>query len=504
MPPISRTGLRTGISTFACAAVLSGPLLALEPTPPEPDETPPEVTEQQVPPATRIIVKYVEDQKGRAASLPEAIATARILSEEVGLPLAHIETLSNGAQVLELALVLPENGEGVEETIAQVVEELNANPLVEYAEPDDFMQIQQSNDPRWGEQWHYHDTASGISLPQGWANSDGQGAVVAVIDTGYRPHADLNARILPGYDFISNTQVANDGTGRDADPLDPGDWIASADTWCPLSPRNSSWHGTHVAGTVAAVTDNSLGIAGVAPGARIVPVRVLGKCGGNLSDIAEAIRWSAGLPVPGVPANPNPADVINMSLGGGGSCGGTYQDAIDAAVAAGATVVVAAGNSNMDASNFRPANCNNVVTVAATNPDGARSYFSNFGSTVEIAAPGGETHQQSSRGVLSTLNAGAQGPGADSYAFYQGTSMAAPHVAGVAALLYGADPSITPAEVATVLRDTAKPFPSVTGNPCSTSNCGAGIVDAGAATAALAPPPVQSASIPWIRILLKN
>src|SRR5690606_31257016 len=155
----------------------------------------------------------------------------------------------------------------------------------------------------------------------------GNGVVVAVLDTGITRHGDLDANVLPGYDFISDAGKANDGDGRDNDPSDPGDWVTL--NQCPGGNRaeNSSWHGTHVAGTIAAVTNNAKGVAGTAFGARILPVRVLGTCGGYDSDIADAIVWAAGGSVSGVPTNANPAEVINLSLGGGGACGRTSQNA---------------------------------------------------------------------------------------------------------------------------------------------------------------------------------
>lgn len=487
---------------LAALLAATGPGYAREPTPTAPSvDTPEAVTNAVEPAATRIIVKYVQTETRRVADPAAAAAAAENLGERVGAQLRHVRVMSDNAQVVEVLGLAGMTRRQAAETINSIAERIQADPAVEYAEPDAVMQIQQAvNDPLFGQQWHYTTAGTGINLPAGWANSTGSGVNVAVIDTGFRPHADLAGNLLPGFDFITNTTVANDGDGRDSDASDPGDWISAADTWCPLSPRNSSWHGTHVAGTVAAVTDNAVGVAGVARSARIVPVRVLGKCGGNLSDIADGMRWAAGLAVPGVAANPNPAQVLNLSLGGSGACGPTYQSAIDDIVAAGATVVVAAGNSNADAANFRPANCNGVITVAATNQAGARSYYSNFGSVVEISAPGGETHQVASRGVLSTLNDGATTPGADSYAFYQGTSMATPHVAGVAALLYQLSPAISPAQVLSVLQNAAQPFPSVASNQCDSSTCGAGILDAGATVPAVG----QTTALPWLMLLLKD
>lgn len=312
------------------------------------------------------------------------------------------------------------------------------------------------SDSQFASQWHYYEAVGGINLPAAWDRSLGAGVRVAVIDTGYRPHADLAASIVGGYDFIADTATANDGNGRDADARDPGDWCSSS----------SSWHGTHVAGTIAAVTNNGLGVAGVAPSARIVPVRVLGTCGGYTSDIAAGVVWASGGTVSGIPANAYPARVLNLSLGGSGACGTTMQNAINSARSRSAMLVIAAGNSNINASNASPANCAGVITVGATTRTGARASFSNYGSVVDVAAPGA--------GILSTLNAGSTVPGADSYASYNGTSMATPHVAGVAALMLAKNAALTPDQVESMLKSSARAFPVSPG----TTTIGAGIVDA--------------------------
>jgi subtilisin family serine protease len=368
------------------------------------------------------------------------------------------------------------------EDLARIASSIAQSPNVEYAVPEKIERAQhEPDDTRFSEQWDLLDNAAGIHAIPAWATSTGREVVVAVLDTGIRKHADLEANLIDGYDFVTDLSRSNDTDGRDGDPSDPGDW-------CPTD-RNpmSSWHGTHVAGTIAAATNNHEGIAGVAPDTKIMPLRVLGQCGGSSFDIADAIRWAAGAPLAGVPQNTRPAQIINLSLGGPGDCDADYADAILEARRRGATVVVAAGNSDSDSSGFRPANCEGVISVAATNRLGARASFgdtgsgSNFGRLVKLAAPGGETFVSLGDGILSTLNDGVRGPGNDSYEAYQGTSMAAPHVAGVVALIYQIYPTVEPDEVLAILQSTSKPFPRVTTRQCDTSLCGSGIVNAEAA-----------------------
>ena len=411
---------------------------------------------------------------------------ASALSVTAGLELKTVRRLDDGSYVLKLpnrhALGL----------VRAVSNRLETRGDVVFAEPDAVLQtLAVPNDTRWAEQWDLLDPSSGqygANLPGAWDITTGSGSMtVGVIDTGYRPHADLTGRFVSGYDFIGDPLVANDGGGRDADASDPGDWITSAENasgyFQGCGTRNSSWHGTHVSGTIGAASNNALGVAGINWVSRVQPLRVLGKCGGYTSDIADAIRWAAGLSVAGVPANATPSDVVNLSLGGGGACGSTFQGAIDAAFAAGTVVVVAAGNSNADASGFSPANCSNVITVAATGHTGSRAYYSNYGASVEIAAPGGDALL--GKTILSTLNTGATTPVAspqgDTYAGYQGTSMATPHVVGVVSLMLSVNPSLTPSQVVSMLQATATPFPG--GSSCTTSTCGAGIVNAAAAVA---------------------
>ena len=392
------------------------------------------------------------------------------LGARAGTRLKHVRALAVGAHLIDTA--------DESEDLERLAERLRKDAAVLSVEPNAMMvPLLTPNDTRYAEQWHYFESTGGINAVPAWDRATGNGVVVAVIDTGIVPHSDLNANVLPGYDFVSDAASARDGNGRDSNPRDEGDWYLAGECGQPTG-SNSSWHGTHVAGTVAAVTNNAAGVAGVAFRARILPVRALAKCGGTLADIADAIVWSAGGSVAGVPANANPAKVINMSLGGSGTCGTTYQTAINTARSLGAAVVVAAGNSNINASNARPANCSGVITVAATTRSGGKASFSNFGTVVDLAAPGA--------GILSTLNSGTTTPGAESYASYSGTSMATPHVAGIAAMLFEAKPTATPDEIETALRNSARVF------PMACSGCGTGIADANAALNAIggtAPPP---------------
>lgn len=421
----------------------------------------------------RFIVQFDAATRGNASRVQQQVAA---VATERGLGLGVQRQLATGAHLVAVDRALPSAA------ATALMEAFARRAGVDYVEADAMMQpVFEPNDQHYGVQWHYKDKAveiGGFNLPGAWDLGAGAGVVVAVLDTGRTNHVDLAANLVAGYDFISDTFVSRDGNGRDSNPNDEGDWTLKNECGRGSQASNSSWHGTHVAGTVAAVTHNTTGVAGVAYLAKVQPLRVLGRCGGYLSDIADAIIWAAGGTVSGVPANTITAQVINMSLGGSGSCGSTYQDAINYAVNNGTTVVVSAGNSNVNASNSRPANCNNVITVAASDRTGSRASYSNYGTTVEITAPGGG----SGNGVASTINTGSTVQGADGYAYYQGTSMAAPHISGLAAILYGLDPEITPAEVLQLIQANARPMPG----SCS-GGCGAGLADAAATVQALDP-----------------
>lgn len=322
------------------------------------------------------------------------------------------------------------------------------------------------NDTLYPQQWNLHD-AKGISAPEAWATTQGSGVTVAVIDSGIVKHPDLDANVLPGYDFITEPSIARDGNGRDADPTDQGNWEEAGVCAADSEASESNWHGTHVAGSIAAIMNNKRGIAGVAPNAKILPLRALGMCGGYDSDIADAMVWAAGGTVEGVPANTHPAQIINLSLGGEGTCPATYSKAIAEVNKRGAILVVAAGNDDQDTSKIAPANCGGSIVVGSTNQKGQRSDFSNYGKIVDVSAPGD--------GIMSTVDLGTTVSTGAGYTEYDGTSMAAPQVAGIIALMKSVDPSLTADRAKQVLKQSAKPL------TCNVNACGAGIANAASA-----------------------
>jgi serine protease len=335
-----------------------------------------------------------------------------------------------------------------------------SDPDVEYVEPDTPMFVTMApNDPEYGKQWGLSSnqkpgvTTAGIRAEGAWDMANGAGTVIAMIDNGVTRHSDLNANILPGYDFTANN--------RGGDGTNPG---ITTET-CPVV-----WHGTHVAGIMAAQTNNGVGIAGIAPAAKVIPVRVMNACGrGFTSDVADGVTWAAGGSVSGVPNNAYPAKVINVSLGGGGSCGMTFQNAIDYAVSRGAVVVAAAGNDGNSAANFTPANCRNVISVGGSNRPGLKWVLSNYGQTVDIAAPGDS--------IWSTYNNGTAAPGTEGYTYLDGTSMAAPMVSGVIALAQSVAPTpLSATEMRALLTQNVQAFPN--GKP--DQPIGSGILDANA------------------------
>jgi serine protease len=429
--------------------------------------------------STRYIVTYHEHAAERMQAASRQLDFDRVAAL-TGTSVRSVRTLGTGAELVEVSgdvTRLARNGDFARNVMVAFAQ----NPNIAYVEPDRVMHaLFTPNDTNFGSQWDLTNATGGINAPAAWdlvGSSPGAGIKVAVIDTGITTHSDLAGQTVGGYDFISTASADRDGNGRDSNPADEGDWYGANECGSGYPASNSSWHGTHVAGTIAALANNAKGIAGIAYGSKVVPVRVLGKCGGSVSDIVDAIVWSSGGSVTGVPANANPARVLNLSLGGGGACG-SFQSAINTARTNGAIFVVAAGNENQNVSNSSPANCSNVVSVAATTKAGARASYSNYGSTIVISAPGGDG-SGGSGDILSTLNSGTTTPSSETYAYYAGTSMATPHVAAVAALVMQKNPSLTPDQVKTILTSTARPLPGA----CS-GGCGAGILDAYAAVQA--------------------
>ena len=488
----------------------------------------------------RVIVKFkptvvVPAEKSMSAS-GIAQARATMFGKRLGIALEGGMHLSERSQVVVSPTL----------SSAELAARLATDSDVEYAVPDQRRQRRAvPNDPyyRYGVpgrgpaagQWYLRaptDTLkSAINAEGAWALTTGSpGVVVAVLDTGVRfDHPDLQTvaaggNLLPGYDFISDSAVANDGGGRDADASDPGDWVTDAEannrsgSLYGCYPEDSSWHGTQVSGLIAALTDNGTGIASVGRNVRVLPVRVLGKCGGYDSDIIAAMRWAVGLAVPGIPTNTNKARVLNMSLGGGGACSAAYQDAVSAVTAAGAVIVAAVGNSSGHAVEA-PANCSGVVAVGGLRHAGTKVGYSDLGPEVTISAPAGNCVNDTGQclyPIMTTTNAGLTSPAQWSYtdgenASY-GTSFSAPLVSGTLALMFSAQPALSVQQAVQTLRSTARPFTGAGavdssgalvpqckapyydryGNAvdqdecvCTTTTCGAGMLDALAAVTAV-------------------
>jgi serine protease len=473
--------------------------------------------------ASRIVVRY-RDGSSAAASATSKLSAAQSAVTRAGVTAAasgratavapkatYVRKLGVGADLLKLS------GKLDRAQLDKVVAELAADPAVEYAVVDTKLQHADispatdttpqlvPNDPLYGTyQWHFSSPTGGINAPAAWDVSQGEGVVVAVLDTGILyDHPDFaGTTVLQGYDFISDAETSRRATdARVPGALDYGDWVATAnECYSGSTASNSSWHGSHVAGTIAETTNNGVGMAGVAYKATVLPVRVLGKCGGYLSDIADAITWASGGHVDGIPDITTPAEVINMSLGGGSACDALYQSAINGAVSRGTTVVVAAGNSAGDVANFRPASCDNVIAVGATRITGGIAYYSNYGAKVDLSAPGGGGSVDGNPGgyVWQAGYTGLTTPtsGAYTYSGKGGTSMASPHVAATVALVQSAAVAaggapLTPAAVETLLKETARPFPVTI--PAATP-IGTGIVDAKAALDKALEPPCNPAT----------
>ncbi|MGD9831774.1 MAG: S8 family peptidase [Piscinibacter sp.] len=472
-------------------------------------------TEGRAASANGLIVKFRDSIEGTAESrarFEQELARAGLTSRRVGARARHIDF---GRRL------------GHSE-IAPLVEQLQASPHVEWVVPNEREQrLNVPQDPLFaasfagsGQWWLFpaggsnandiEDRRRGVpGVQSAWQTTLGTGnAVIAVLDTGITAHPDLGAGVLPGRDFVSTVEYANDGDGWDADPADPGDWVSEADRsanaalFGDCEVADSSWHGTVIAGLLAAETSNARGVAAINWNGRVLPVRVAGKCGADVADIVTGMRWAAGLQVHDaggrpVPLNPNPARVLNISFGGSAACNAAYQDVIDELAGLGVVVVAAAGNQNAGVS--RPANCRGVIGVGALNRDGFKSSYSNFGEALTISTVGGDPRLIGDWGIalgddalLTVSNSGTTGLGFAGYAREAGTSFATPLVAGVIGLMLSVEPSLSAAQIMEGLRRSARPHVVSTkiaacspSNPgrciCTTETCGAGILDAEAA-----------------------
>lgn len=438
----------------------------------------PEVVEHELNPdvpggLSRFIVKYKPASELAHASGEKLSRTLNDAASHANTTAEAVREMHDGAKVVSTDKEL---------TVAEAdafLDALMSDPRVDSVSQDDWVKpFSNANDSMWGDQWSLHDVTMDY-IPGTWSADvdkawdlgvDGSGQTIAVIDTGViANHPDLKNKIAPGYDMISDAKIALDGDGRDADPADKGNWQVPGE-YGMSKQLDSTWHGSHVAGIAAAQTNNGQGMAGSAPGAKILPVRIMGKCGGHLSDMLDAMVWSARGDVPDVPANPNKASIINLSTGVEKKCS-RFQETIDKVNSLGATIVAAAGNGNVPTEWTMPANCEGVITVGATGASGKRASYSNFGPEVDIAASGGDTWSEDAIApngsilnpvqrwrIHSTVTDSTTTPGNPSYGPLEGTSMATPLVAGVIALMKQTKPGLSNDQILSAMQSTASKF----------------------------------------------
>ncbi len=471
----------------------------------------------------RIIVKMRDAVVAKATASPSLDARLKSIEARGKLSLRSMRAIAKNLQVAELESRI------AGETTQQALERLRADPEVQYAVADRAVYAHASpNDPLAPGQWYLTAAQpSAINANSAWdATTGSNGVVVAVLDTGARfehpdlKRASLGGRLLPGYDFISANSsggffTANDGDGRDADASDAGDWVATSEVkpGCDTS-SNSSWHGTRVAGIIGALTNNSAGVAGISWGGWLLPVRVLGKCGGFNSDILAAMLWAAGQHVDGIPDNQYPAQILNLSLGSAGACDAASADVVRTLSAQGVLIVVSAGNEGGPVDS--PANCPGAAAIAGLRHVGTKVGFSSLGPEIALGAPGGNCVNVNGGPCLfsidTTSNDGLTSAGNSTYTDQTnvnvGTSFSAPIVSGIGALMLSVNGNLKSEQLIARLREGATtPFPVATtaGAPqchvptgpsdlqstecsCTTSTCGAGMANAaGAVSAALRP-----------------
>ena len=471
----------------------------------------------------RVIIKMRDAVATKAAAGAALDTRLKSVAARGRLSLRSMRAIAKNLQVADL------ESQVVGETAEQALTRLRADPEVLYAVPDRPVYAHAtSNDPLAPGQWYLSASQpSAINANSAWDVTTGtNGVVIAVLDTGARfehpdlKRADLGGRLLPGYDFISANAsggffTANDGDGRDADASDAGDWVTSSELkpGCDTS-SNSSWHGTRVAGIIAALTNNSAGVAGISWGGWLLPVRVLGKCGGVTSDILAAMLWAAGQRVSGIPDNPYPAQILNLSLGSAGPCDAASADVVRTLSTQGVLIVVSAGNEGGPVDS--PANCPGAAAIAGLRHVGTKVGFSSLGPEIALSAPGGNCVNVNGGPCLfsidTTSNDGLTTAGNSTYTDQTnanvGTSFSAPIVSGIGALMLAVNGNLKSSQLIARLREGATtPFPVSTSSTvplchvpagpsdvqsaecsCTTTTCGAGMANAaGAVTAALRP-----------------
>jgi serine protease len=499
---------------------------------------------------TKLVQRSVRGRPLRVSQAQTSRADLAALVLRAGLSTTGSRQITPSMHVLYLPRTL--YGAAVDAALAR----LRADPAVAFADldarrypheiPNDplFQPVAGSSSGQWFMLTPSTATptsdAAATDAVSAWNITTGNaGTVIADVDSGVRfDHPDLlragfGGRLLPGYDFVGEDYnstsgaplgtylTANDADGWDPDPSDPGDWIDAADqansalfasSRCPIA--DSSWHGTRVIGVLGAITNNGVGVAGMTWNDYLLPVRALGKCGGYDSDIIAGMQWAVGMSVSGVPDNPYPASIINLSLGGSGSCPSAYQDLLATLNEMGVLVVASAGNASgpVDA----PGNCPGVLAVAGLRNVGTKVGYSSFGAEVGVAAPAGNCVNSSGaclRSIDTTVNTGLTSPSLNSYTDETnpnlGTSFSAPIVSGIAALMRAANANLTPAQLIARIESSAMPFPPNTAalpvcpatDPttgqcsCVTGQCGAGMVNAYSAVRA-ALDPIAAVAIP--------
>jgi serine protease len=464
-------------------------------------------------PVLGLIVKTKPAAAGALQSPGAALNRVALIAQRRGVGYHQVRETALGAHVLSAGR--PLSRQEAQDQARRLLED----PDVEYVAANTLERRQAvPNDPGYAQQWWLQGLgASPVApnFPAAWDIHTGSAdVVVAVLDSGIRRfHPEFTvgtSRLLNGFDFVSEVEYANDGNGLDADPTDPGDWVSQLDKsqfpaiFGACDVADSTWHGTVIAGQLAAPTNDGHGIAGMTWSGRLLPVRVAGKCGAAVSDIVEGMLWAAGIPYTGSPPlNPNPARIVNLSFGGNRPCNtssgdtlvaGTarlYTDAIEALRVKGAVLVAAAGNESGNV--VRPASCAGALAVTALDRDGAKAEYANFGSEVDVATVGGVT-STAGNGIYSTTNEGERAPGAEVYGYYAGTSFATPIVSGTVALMLSVNPDLSVEQIISGIRTTARPHAQLGGLGscsaidsgacnCSTGTCGAGVLDAREAVA---------------------